>query len=399
MSFNKKSNFRILYIMTDPFRLGGVPSALKVLGPHFVKNGHEVFIASPDGDQVRNLVGSGVIHIPFSVHFKTFKEFKGMASELRNLISKIKPTVLSPQSIRSSMVCYASSKDMPLPRIATVHNIHTPLTSFVAGKLLNKCAHFVVFESDHEHQRLVKKGLSFKKSCVIPGGVDTLRFQKKGKPEYLLNGINKLSSESIIFGCIARLSEQKAHNDLLKAFSIVVGKIPSSRLVLVGDGPLKQDLIWLTQKLNLTPYVHFAGQQENIPDYLNLLDVFVLASSMSRESLPWAIREAMGCGLPVIATQIGANKELVRQGVNGFLVPPKNPVELAKIMIILAEDKILRDQMGKESLSLVKKNQLTQDVWLEKNEKLYLFANEQFGERPEKISSSFLGTKELIFSP
>lgn len=394
MSLNPSKKMRILYLMTDPFRVGGVQKALKVLGPHFVRMGHEVYIACPEGDQLKYLIEAGVHHIPFSVHFRTPAQFREQAASLRALIETINPTVLAPQSLRSSLLCYTAAKDMPLIRVTTVHNIHTPVNVIFAGVLLNRCSHLSIFESDHEYRRVTQLGLAPRKACVIPGGVDTDIFHKTEKPSGLLNIFPDRTQDTVIFGCVARLSGQKGHNDLFKAFAMVVRQAPAARLVLVGDGPLKQDLLNQVSKLGISPFVYFAGQQSNIPEYLNLFDVFVLASSSIKESLPWAIREAMACGLPVIATKIGANHELIRHRANGFLITPQKPKQLADAMLSMISEPSLRIRMGEKSLQMIQNHRFRQDVWLDANEKIYIQASSLAGHPVETAGDVFLKNKE-----
>lgn len=364
-------SFRILYLLTEPFGVGGVQSDIKALGPYFVRKGHEVLVACPMGDQVPFLEKAGVQHIPFSVHFRTPGEFRSQSRQLRDLIEANRPTVLAPQSIRSSWLCHSAAREFPLVRATTIHNIHTPFNSLYAGFLLNRCSHLVIFESDHEHRRLTRMGLSPSKACVVPSGIDTDTFFKTPRPGHFTECVPDPAPDTVIFGCVARLSEEKAHKDLLSAFAKVHTRYPASRLVLVGDGPLRDDLLGRTKALGLSAAVHFAGQRSNIPEYLNLFDVFVLAST--RESLPRAARESMACGLPVIATKVGATREAVHHQSNGLLVPPGDPEALSEAMIRLVEEPELRRRMGEKSLSLIQKR-FSQKIWLEENERIYLRA-------------------------
>lgn len=364
-------SFRILYLMTEPFGIGGVQSDIKALGPYFTGKGHEVLLACPEGDQVPYLERAGVRHIPFSVHFRTPGEFQEQARNLKGLIESTRPTVLAPQSIRSSWLCAAAAKGIPLARVTTIHNIHTPFNSLWAGFLLNRCSHFIIFESDHEQRRLTRLGLSSRKTVVVPSGIDTDTFFKTPKPEHLKMAIPNPGPDTVVFGCVARLSEEKAHKDLLEAFSKVHEAHPSARLILVGDGPLREELVQKTKSLGLSSAVYFAGQRANVPEYLNLLDVFVLAST--RESLPRAARESMACGLPVVATKVGATREAVHHLSNGLLVPPGDPDALARAMIRLIAEPELRWRMGEKSLSLIQKR-FSEKMWLEENEKIYIRA-------------------------
>ena len=364
----EKNSFRILYLLTDPFGTGGVQSDMKSLGPYFVRNGHEVFIACPVGDQLDVLKKGGVTHIPFDVHFRTPGEFTECKNRLSELVQKIRPTILAPQSIRSSWLCHAAAKDLPIPRITTIHNIHTPFNSLWAGFLLNRCSDSVIFESEHEHRRLTALGLNPKKTLVIPSGIDTNSFYPTPRSKELWDSVPGLTKESVIFGCVARLSPEKAHSDLLKAFQRVKKEMPNAHIILVGDGPLKDDLQRLAGELGIGNSVYFAGQRSNIRDYISLFDVFVLAST--RESLPRAAREAMACGKAIIATRVGATREVVHHGESGLLVPPGKPRKFAQAMMLLGNNKKMRENMALLSLQLIQKR-FSLDIWLSENEEVY----------------------------
>lgn len=368
--------FHVLYILTDPFGMGGVQSDIKSLGPYFVSKGHRVTVLSPAGDQVPALVAGGVRHIPFSVHFRSRAAFRLQARKLRDLIMAVCPTVLAPQSIRASWVCHAAAFDMPLKRITTIHNIHTSLHVLWAGFLLDRCSDSVIFESEHEHRRLTRWGLRRKKTQVIPSGIDTGIFYRTPRPEDLWANLPEKSRNCVIFGCVARLAPEKAHSDLLKAYRMVLDRYPETRLLLVGDGPLMEPIRKQIQALDLGAHVVMIGQRSNVRDYLNFFDVFVLAST--RESLPRAAREAMACGQPVIATRVGATSEVVDHGITGILVPPSNPALLARAMeeMILFPER--RKKMGDAALSLIHER-FSQSRWLEENEKAYVGAG--LGER------------------
>jgi len=382
--------FKILYLMTEPFGMGGVQSDLKALGPHFVSRGHEVVVACPEGDQLPVLEKGGVRHVPFTVHFRTPGQFRAQAKSLKDLIEQVRPSVLAPQSIRASWVCHAAAKTLPIARVTTVHNIHTNANALFAGVILNRASHLVIFESDHEQKRLLRLGLSGKMTRVIPSGIDTRTFYREDrtKAPRLRSLLPGIGPETVIFGCVARLSEEKAHKDLLRAFSIVRKTYPDTRLVLVGDGPLREDLEGRARELGILPFVHFAGQRTNIREWLNLFDVFTLAST--RESLPRAAREAMACGLPVIATRVGATREAVRDGENGLLVPPSNVDALARAMLHLLYEPDVRLRMGERSLAMITER-FSEDRWFADNEAVYIAASRLAGQmEPEVIGEALV---------
>jgi len=144
---------------------------------------------------------------------------------------------------------------------------------------------------------------------------------------------------------ISNFRPVKRIQDLIYAMSMVVKRAANARLVLVGDGPERHDVERLIDRLDLRRNVLVTGFRSDVPHMLRCSDVLVLCSES--ESAPLTLLEGMSSGLPVVATSVGGIPEMVRDGFNGFLVPPKNPEALAAKLIELNEDKQLGKRLGK----------------------------------------------------
>jgi glycosyltransferase involved in cell wall biosynthesis len=145
--------------------------------------------------------------------------------------------------------------------------------------------------------------------------------------------------------CVANFRAQKDHATLLLAFKQVLEQIPEARLLLVGDGPLKFNLIEMSKELRISNAVSFSGPVDNVWDHLARASVFALASVY--EPLGIAVLEAMAAGLPVVATDVGGIPELVRHGANGLLVSPGNPRALALALLELLNNTVKAERLGK----------------------------------------------------
>jgi glycosyltransferase involved in cell wall biosynthesis len=144
--------------------------------------------------------------------------------------------------------------------------------------------------------------------------------------------------------CVANFRPQKGHDVLLSAFVRVRRSLPDASLVLVGDGELRETLTGQTVKLGVDDVVRFEG---SVPDVWPLLagaDLFAIASRY--EPLGLAVLEAMAAGLPVVATDVGGLRELVRPGITGELVPPDDPEALAEHLLGLLQEPARLAQMG-----------------------------------------------------
>jgi glycosyltransferase involved in cell wall biosynthesis len=130
--------------------------------------------------------------------------------------------------------------------------------------------------------------------------------------------------------CVARFAPQKDHETLLRAFAQGPAKMLGTRLVMAGDGELRQSIQRQVEDLRLTDRVTFLGRRNDMPEALAAADVFVLASRW--DGNPLSVMEAMAAGRPVAATAVGAVPELVRNGVDGLLSPAGDASALARSM-------------------------------------------------------------------
>ena len=126
---------------------------------------------------------------------------------------------------------------------------------------------------------------------------------------------------------------------------------PDVVLVVVGDGPERAALEGLVAGLGLGGMVQFHGFRRDIPAVLSDIDIFALSSLSEGTSI--TLLEAMAAGKPVVVTDVGGNPAIVTDRLNGFLVPPRNPAELAIALCSLVADPVLRDRMGEANTALV----------------------------------------------
>jgi L-malate glycosyltransferase len=184
-------------------------------------------------------------------------------------------------------------------------------------------------------------------TACVPNGVDTERFRplpaaaRRAAREAL-----RLDPETCVFACVARLVDVKRHCDLLRAYARI-GRARPSELWLIGDGPLRGGLEQQAREAGIAATVRFLGERRDVDALLPLCDAFVLASRT--EGLSNAVLEAMACGLPVVATAVGGQAELVEDGVTGLLVPARSPVRLAFALEELLHAPIRSHRMGRQA--------------------------------------------------
>ncbi|MRG94851.1 glycosyltransferase [Polyangium spumosum] len=189
---------------------------------------------------------------------------------------------------------------------------------------------------------------SARRLVTIRNGVDT-RVYEPGDAARARQALD-VPADVLHVGCVARLSAEKDHATLIQAFARVRTSHPGARLTLVGDGPEREALEALVKKFGLQGAVHFLGHRDDVPVLLPGFDLFTLASRTEGTSL--TLLEAAAAGLPIVATRVGGNPEIVTHGETGLLVPAGEPAALADA-ISSVWTRPDRAQMGRAGRALV----------------------------------------------
>ena len=228
---------------------------------------------------------------------------------------------------------------------------------------VKKCVHTVHSLADREAEGRVQKiinGFYFRKAWSVPVAL-TPEVQSSVAEFYglptarvpvIYNGIDlsrcvpKTSyetGETVTILHVGRFDVPKNHAGLLEAFRLLLKSCPQCRLRLVGDGDLRADMEALAREKGIADAVEFCGMQSNVYPYLHDADIFVLPSIY--EGNPMTIIEAMGTGLPIVASQVGGIPDMIADGESGILVEPE-PQSICEGLSRLVEDKSLRQRLG-----------------------------------------------------
>lgn len=149
-----------------------------------------------------------------------------------------------------------------------------------------------------------------------------------------------------ILGTATRLDREKGMEFLLEAAAHLKNAFPDLLLLVMGDGPIRENLIVLAKRLGITNQVRFLGLREDVPRILRVLDIFVLPSLYEATGI--VLAEAMACGKPVVTTRVGGLPQLIQEGEDGFFVPPGDSLRLAEKIARVARDKDLARRMGEK---------------------------------------------------
>lgn len=194
---------------------------------------------------------------------------------------------------------------------------------------------------------------------VIYNGVNLDRYTVRVGPR---------TSERPVWAVVAALRPDKNHVDLVRAWAGVVAARPDATLLVVGDGPSRNDIERAIAEAEIQDSVRMLGRREDVPDILQTVDGVVSASVW--EALPTALLEAGACGLPVVAADAGGTREIVEDRVNGRLVPVRDVPALTQALLDVIGDPVLAGSYGAAGRALVEKK-FSMPTWVSALEALY----------------------------
>jgi len=201
--------------------------------------------------------------------------------------------------------------------------------------------------------------------------VDEKRFNpERVKPVLKQNGFSA--------GMVGVLRSWKGHPYFIEAIPHILRAIPDAVFYIIGDGPQLQKIEKIVRTLSLKGKVFMLGQREDIPELLASLDVIVHPST-ANEGVPQAILQALAMGKPVVASNVGAIKEVIINGRTGFLVPPQESEAIATKVIELYHNPLLAKTFGDEGRMLIQRTYSLERM-LDNIENLYgqLFSEMRF---------------------
>jgi glycosyltransferase involved in cell wall biosynthesis len=194
---------------------------------------------------------------------------------------------------------------------------------------------------------------SYKNTVTIYNGVDLKESNLNQAPGAICVKNNYKENNEKVLICVSRLSPEKGIEFLIDTMSILKETSVCFKLIIVGDGPLRDKLENMVAIKELSHYVQFIGFQNSVIPYLLKSDLFLLTSY--HEGLPFSLLEAMACGLPCIVTDVGGNREVIVNNKNGYLIAPGDKFNLVnKIRYLLLNDEI-RTTFSKNNIERIKK--------------------------------------------
>lgn len=350
-----KSPIRVVMLSHGYYpRIGGVERQLAAVVPLLQARGVEPYVLTRRlrGTQRFETVGGAPVYRLPVPGPKPLASLTFTLSALP-LIKRLNPDLIHAHELISpATTAIAARKLFGIPVVATVHG--SGLSSDVLrlkrrflGKtrlkiLCREIAAFCVISAVIDRE-LATEGVPVQKRISIPNGVDTGRFaplapaQKKALRSRLA-----LPAEARIVIFVGRLAPEKRVDLLTGIWRSVRQAVPRALLLILGSGPEEAGL-----KQRAGDGILFLGSQPDVTPYLQAADLFVLPSAA--EGLSLALLEALACGLPVIATSVGGNPEVIRHLETGWLTPPDDPPALTEAIVTLLGDEKLQSKLREKA--------------------------------------------------
>lgn len=324
---------RIAFLITS-MNFGGAEKQVLVLAQRMEARGHETCIISllPVGP-----LGAEAESLGIPTH--TLNMRPGIPDpralvRLARILRRFRPDLLHSHMVHANLLGRLVRLLTPVPvLVSTVHNVYEGgAIRMTAYRLTDRLSDLTTAISAAAADRFLKiKAVS--RIRVIPNGIDLQRFQSRPGRDKSLRAA--LGVDSVFMWlAVGRFEVEKDYPNMLQAAARALEE-GKHTLLLVGDGSFRDNLQALAQDLGLSRRVRFLGLRTDVPDLMGAADGYLMSSAW--EGLPMVLLEASACGVPIVATQVGGNDEVVRPGQNGFLVPPGNPEALAGAMRLLMD--------------------------------------------------------------
>jgi glycosyltransferase involved in cell wall biosynthesis len=292
--------------------------------------------------------------------------------QIRKLVKEIKPDVLDAHFVIDNGLLAACSGFHPFIVTAWGSDVLIfPRRNFIwriiAGFVLKR-ADRVICDSEVVKTGLLSLGTKAEKVAKIYNGIDTRQFSPQQADKALKNKLGIAGFPTII--CIRHLRPLYNVAMLVKAIPLVLKDAPQARFIIAGDGVQRGYLENLTATLGVAPNVSFIGYvpHDELPGYLASSDIYVTTSRSDSSSQ--SLQEAMACELAPVVTDLPANREWIKDGENGFIVPQDDHQALAERIVFLIKDSETRAKFGKMNRELIIDN-AEYEKEMGKVEKLY----------------------------
>lgn len=285
--------------------------------------------------------------------FFDFFSYRRLLKTVKGMKPDLVVTYLFHADAIGRLFLQAFTRKKIIPFLRTTYNHPKYRKARIFEKLTRYFVKHYLANSESVKNYYIKNiGVPREKITVIPNGIDVAYYQSLERNENLRIEFDINPDETAII-CVANLHINKGHQYLLEAFEEVYKDNQKTKLLLVGDGEEKKNLLEQIEDYDSKNNILFLGKRNDVPEFLKISDIFVLPTLF--EGMSNAIIEAMAAGVPVITTDIPENRDLIENEKTGILFPVKNIHRLIEAIKSLMTDPDLRKQLGQNSRQSIEK--------------------------------------------
>ena len=277
----------------------------------------------------------------------------GAAWRLSRLIKQLAPDIVhahDPHGVAMAALALSMSTQLAKPPLVASRRVDFHIKGNAFSRWKYRQVDCFICVSDAIRKMLIADGVPPARAVTIREGIDLGRID--AAPTADLHAELWLPHHAPIVGNVAALVPHKGQRHLIEAAALVVQKVPDARFVIAGEGELRPQLERLIKERHLEKHVFLAGFRPDVLSVHKAFDIFVMSSVT--EGLGTSLLDAMACGKPIVATTAGGMPEVVTEGENGLLVPPRDADALAAAIVMLLGDEAARARMGAAGLARVR---------------------------------------------
>jgi glycosyltransferase involved in cell wall biosynthesis len=314
---------------------GGVERGVIELNREFVKRRVESIVISRGGKLASQVILDGGTHIEFDICSKNIFSSPYRIYKLKKLFLELKPDILHIRSRVPAWLTLFANMSLKIPTVSTIHGFNSVN---LYSKVMTKFDRLIAVSSQVKEYIEYNYEVDSSKISVIHRGVDfeifdknraDIEFIEEIKAKYSLNG-------HFLVSAVGRITQLKSIETLIEAINILKPKFPIKALIVGGVRSDKKEYFEFLQKLikkkQLQNDIIFTGSLSKVVEIYSMSDI-VVSCSKKPESFGRSLSEALSLNTPVIATNHGGVKDIIQNGVNGYLFEPQNAIELAEAII------------------------------------------------------------------
>ncbi len=339
-------------LITDPHLKGGGQVRYVIeLARTLVSQGHHITVGCKTDSVLADMARDAGAQVYNKFNYRGGARPASWWNDIRALqdfVRRERPDVLHANGSQDHWVSALSNQLMghPVCMVRTRHNTYSVSESWPNRKLNIAWTDYQIAVCKAVFDlRAPRPAFDASRMCVIHNGVNPDLFLPKDEVRARLRSEFGYNDTQVVLGIAARLTEAKGHKFLFESVAQLQTEFPNLRLLVLGQGDLAARLKDLSAELGIDPITHFAGFRNDIGDCMQAFDIGV-QPSIDCEASSFSVMEQMATGKPIVASDHGGTKEIVRDGLDGFIVPQGTVEPLAVALRKLIADSSLRQQMG-----------------------------------------------------